>query len=202
VSCSSSCAFSALLALQPECSCSPSRCSFSGSAHPWLRRSDFAEEPDHSPHLWADLARLPLARPSRSCDRVVGMADSKSPSHATASQSGAPVRRRADASHPAVDSPEAQGAAIGVLGVAGGLVWRERRRAGDAPDAVSALTWRGTANVLAWLAGLIALASVCDLVFPGPTALWGFVALVVMLLVARWWDHRGRKPSDRAPIKP
>jgi hypothetical protein len=127
------------------------------------------------------------------------MADSKSPSHATPSQQ---VRRRADASRAAVDSPEAQGAAIGVLGVAGGLVWRDRRRGDDAAAAVSPFTWRGTANVLAWLAGLIALASVCGLVFPGPTALWGFVALGVMLLVARWWDHRGDNPSDRTPIEP
>jgi hypothetical protein len=130
------------------------------------------------------------------------MADSKSPSHATASQSDAPVRRHAEPPRPAVDSPEAQGAAIGVLGVAGGLAWRERQRGGDAAAAVSPFTWRGTANVLAWLAGLIALASVCDLVFPGPTAVWGFVALGVMVLVARWWDHRGRNPNDRAPIEP
>jgi hypothetical protein len=81
-------------------------------------------------------------------------------------------------------------------------VWRDRRRGSDAAAAVSPFTWRGTVNVLAWLAGLIALASVCDRVFPGPTALWGFVALGVMLLVARWSDHRGGNPKDRAPITP
>jgi len=50
---SSSCAFSALLALQPECSWWPLRCSFSGSALPLPRRSDFVGDPEHRPRIAA-----------------------------------------------------------------------------------------------------------------------------------------------------
>lgn len=107
--------------------------------------------------------------------------------------------RSADRNH---DSPEANGAALEMLGIAGWFVWRGRRRFSQAADGVRPLTWRGTRNVLVWLAGLAAMTVLADRSMPGPRWMWFLVALGAMVFVAWLWDQRLRTADDRTPPKP
>jgi hypothetical protein len=95
-----------------------------------------------------------------------------------------------DPSPPSVDSPSSKGAALGVLGVEGGLFWRYRRSVRRGTDAVPPLTWAGTVHVLAWIVGLVGIAVVGRALIPALGAGWYAIALAVMVLVALGWDRR------------
>ena len=95
------------------------------------------------------------------------------------------------------DAPEAHGAALGILGIDGWFVWRDRRRLRRAADEVTPLTWRGTRNVSLWLVGLAAIACIGVLLLPGPALAWCVAALCIMVLVGWWWDHRNERHVEQ-----
>lgn len=130
------------------------------------------------------------------------MADHESQARVVAQRVSDPGRNGSAPRGQNADSPEAHGAALGILGIDGWFAWRDRRRLRSATNEVSPLTWRGTHNVLMWLAGLAALARLGALLLPGPTFIWFLPAFGVMVLVARRWDRRSEHAAEQSSAEP
>ncbi|MET0910696.1 MAG: hypothetical protein ABWZ99_14610 [Ilumatobacteraceae bacterium] len=90
----------------------------------------------------------------------------------------------------------AKGAALGVLGIEGGLFWRHRLSVRRGTDSVSPLTWAGTLHVLAWIAGLVAIVVAGRALVPGLGVGWYAISLVIMVLVAIVWDRRAARNTE------